>query len=126
MLVDGAELTLDAVVGEGPDLLGHCVRGAGQPSGFVRRNRHVVAQATVGAGKGHGQEQAGDDRVALVGYDDDGAPPSLLTASGGVQIREQDVAGVQVAPPLYSGYSSAAVSARSWRSMRLKASASAR
>jgi hypothetical protein len=73
----------------------------------------VVAQATVGAGEGHGQEQAGDDRVALVGYDDDGAPPALLTASCGVQIREQDVARVQAMPPLYSGYSSAAVSARS-------------
>jgi hypothetical protein len=72
----------------------------------------VVAQATVSAGEGHGQEQAGDDRVALVRYDDDGTPPALLTASGGVQIGEQDVARVQATPPLYSGYSSAAVSAR--------------
>src|SRR2546423_5186819 len=110
-LVDGTELALDAVVGQGPDLLGHCVRGASQPGGFVGRHRHVVAQTTVGAGEGHGQEQAGDDRVALVGYDDDGAPAALLTPSGGIQIREQDVARVQATPLLYSGYSSAAVSA---------------
>ena len=125
-LVNGAELAFDAVVGQGPDLLGHCIRDAGQPGGFVRRHRHVVAQATVGAREGDGQEQAGDDRVTLVGYDDDGTPPALLTASSGVQIGEQDVARVQATPPLYSGYSSAAVSARSWRSRRLNASASAR
>ena len=124
--VDCAELSLNAVVGQGSDLLSHGIRSPGQPGGLVRRHRHVVAQATVGAGEGHGQEQAGDDRVALVGHDDDGAPPALLTTSGGVQIREQDVARVQATPPLYSGYSSAAVSARSWRSRRLKASASAR
>ena len=125
-MVDGAELALDAVVGQGPDLLCHCIRDASQPGVFIRRHRHVVAQAPGGAGEGHGQEQAGDNRVALVGYDDNGAPPALLTASGGVQIREQDVARVQATPPLYSGYSSAAVAARSWRSRRLKASASAR
>jgi hypothetical protein len=66
------------------------------------------------------------EEVALGRDDDDGPPPSLLTASGGVEICEQDLARIQATPPLYSGYSSAAVSARSWRSMRLKASASAR
>jgi hypothetical protein len=42
-----------------------------------------VTQAPGGAGQWHGQEQAGDDRVALVGHNDDGAPSALLTASEG-------------------------------------------
>src|SRR5260370_41997330 len=51
-LGDRIERQLDAVVGQGTDLLGHCIRDLSQPRGFVRRH-HTWWQATVGAGGMH-------------------------------------------------------------------------
>src|SRR5260370_30853627 len=51
-LGDRIERQLDAVVGQGTDLLGHCIRDLSQPRGFVRPH-HTWRPATVGAGGMH-------------------------------------------------------------------------
>jgi len=119
---DLAELTPGPLVGHASDLLGHGIGNLFQPGMVIRGNLNVMVKAAIPAGERHREEEAGDHRVAVVRHHDDRTYAALLPAGNGVQIAEQYVATGQ---ELYSGYSSAAVTAKSGMSADIHSAASA-
>lgn len=122
LIADRAQLAAGPLIGYGANLLSHCVRRPVQSGPIIGRNADVMLKASIPAGKRHSKKQPGDHCIPLMRYDDERSYPALLPARHRVQIAEQYVTAVQ---ELYSGYSSAAVAARSPRSAEVHSAASA-
>ena len=107
---DPAQLASGSLIGHGTDLLRHGIRNLLQPGVVIRGNLYVMVEVAIPGGERHREEQPGYHRVALVRHHDDRAYATLLPAGHRIKVTEQYVTAGQ---ELYSGYSSAAVAARS-------------
>src|ERR1700683_5159442 len=118
-----AQLTSRSLVGDGSDLLRHGIRDLLEPCDIIGGDFHVGLEVAITGSERHGEEQTRYHRVAAVRYDNNRTYPALLTACHRIEVAEQQVTADQ---ELYSGYSSAAVIARSARSADIHSATSAR
>lgn len=122
LAADPAQLAPGSLGRHSANLLRHGKRNLIQAGDIIRGDLYVMIEAATPGGERYRKEQPGYHHVATMRHHDNGAYSALLTTGDRVEVTKQDVTAGQ---ELYSGYSSAAVAARSPRSTEVHSATSA-